>query len=62
MLRNGYMNYICDKCGGSNIVVDNKQPEPQPVKMSEVSSVQWVPLVYKLTTLRCTDCNYKVDY
>jgi len=55
--------YECDKCGSDKVkVIKPDVTATQKIKMSEVSSVQAVPLVYNLTTLRCKDCNFEVQF
>jgi len=53
----------CTKCGGSNILEKNYERET-PLTMDDFAKqhTAGVPLVYKMTTLRCDECGYEVSF
>lgn len=60
------MKTICTKCGSDEVYIvprkEEKEPETQTMDDFVKGMTEPVPLIYKVTTLRCKKCGYEVSY
>lgn len=60
------MKTVCTKCGSDSVFIVPKEPVklPETQTMDDFAKevTRSVPLIYKVTTMRCKNCGYEVRW